>query len=317
MFATVLVALALASDSGNAIPIDAAKALHDSHSAVLYSLEPWDRPVNGEPVLNGYKILGKTRIDGEAYRIATEEFEASAARSDNTAQAACFDPRHAIRVAAHGHQFEFLLCYACHQLVVYRDGKRVAMLGASGSSKALNALLVAAKVPVSTSYDEDAELARAVMQREAYSRWREAMPRALSAFPSLDDPFIGADVIARMGIALAQEHRKSTEHILALYAWYGSGAGPWSGFPAYESVAEELLMTHSTEELLAPLGSEKLSEAQVEGAARLFGGWTFSKKRPGDLTRLSDALKARLLGHSLRSDDKDKRGRAQHAFGAQ
>jgi hypothetical protein len=76
-------------------------------------------------------------------------------------------------------------------------------------------------------------------------------------------------------------------------------------------------MMHTTEELLAPLDSAKLSEAQVEGAARLFGGWTFSKKRPGDLNKLTGALKARLLARSLRSDDKDKLGRAQHAFGAQ
>ena len=180
MFASILVVLAGAAAAGNVIPIDAAKALHESHSAVLYSLEPWSPRGNPKPALHGFKILGKKRIDGAAYEVAIGEFEAAVRRWDD-GMALCFDPRHAIRVASGGHEYEFLLCYACHQMAVYRDGKKVAMLGAAGSSEPLNALLTAAKLPISLSHNEDAESARAKQSQEDYRRWREAMPHSLLA----------------------------------------------------------------------------------------------------------------------------------------
>jgi hypothetical protein len=314
MFASILFTLAAATAAGNAIPTDAAKALHESRSAVLYSLEPWSPHANPKPALHGFKILGKKRIDGAAYKVAVGEFEAAVGRWDDR-MAACFDPRHAIRVASGGHEFEFLLCYACHQMEVYRDGEKVAVLGAAGSSKPLNALLAAAKLPISQSFNEDEELARAKQAQEDYRRWREAMPHSLLAIALGDGPIVGDDVIARMDAALAKETPKVNDRILVLYGWFGSGAGPWSGFPAYEEVAEQLLLMQSTKDLLAALDSVELSDAQLGGAARLFAGWTFSKKRPDDGKKLSSALKTRLLAHSLRGDDSDKRDRAMHAFG--
>ena len=74
---------------------------------------------------------------------------------------------------------------------------------------------------------------------------------------------------------------------------------------------------HSTEDLLAAFDSRELSEAQLDGAARLFGGWTFWQKRPAARKRLPVTLKNRLLTRSLHSDDKDKRDRAIRPFGAQ
>ncbi len=57
-----------------------------------------------------------------------------------------------------------------------------------------------------------------------------------------------------------------------------------------------------------------LTDAQLEGAARLFGGWEFSHRRPKDLAQLSPELKKLLFEHSLKSTDKDKIGRAKGAF---
>jgi hypothetical protein len=82
--------------------------------------------------------------------------------------------------------------------------------------------------------------------------------------------------------------------ILALYAWFGSGEGPLSGFPSYEMVAEELLLYSQTEALIETAKATKTAQ-QLEGAARLFGGWTFRQSRPSDLARLPPNLKQRLL----------------------
>ncbi|MDQ1921117.1 hypothetical protein [Massilia pseudoviolaceinigra] len=153
MFASILAALAIATDACNAIPADAVQALQESRSAVLYSLEPISPEGFRGRTFKGYQLFGKTRIEGASYKIAADEFRNAATRS-NGYGAACFDPRHAIEVAAKGHTFTFLLCYACKQMAVYRDGKMITKVDAAGSSKTLNRILTAAKVPLSTSYDE-------------------------------------------------------------------------------------------------------------------------------------------------------------------
>jgi hypothetical protein len=160
-------------------------------------------------------------------------------------------------------------------------------------------------------------LAEQELSRQAVERWVASMPAALK--PSWqemreagDD---GRDLDSkRLRAALAKAAPEEGEQIRALYAWFGSGAGPWSGFPSYEEVAERLLLTYSTSELLAVAEKEGLTEAELEGAARLFGGWTFGQEREEDLARLSPALRARLLAQAIKSDDEDKRGRAQDAF---
>ena len=316
MFASILVVLAAAAPTANTIPVDAVRALHESRSGDLYSLEPWaHRPGRGA-ALYRFQILGKKRIDGVAYKAAAEELEAAVGRWDET-MAACFDPRHALHVTSRGHKFEFLLCYACHQMAVYRDGKRIGTLGIAGSAKPMNALLAAAKLPISKSYDEDSELARAKQSEDDYRRWREATPHSLRSIEVGNSPIVGDDVIARLATALTEERPQINERLLVLLGWFGSGAGPWSGFPSYEDIPEKLLLMYSTEDLLGALDSAELSKAQLEGAARLFAGWDFSQQRPTDRNKLSKAWRGRLLAQALASQDKDKRERAMHAFGSQ
>lgn len=106
------------------------------------------------------------------------------------------------------------------------------------------------------------------------------------------------------------------ERILALLHWFGNGAGPWSGYPSYEKIVEKLLPAFPTESIIAALDRHPLTPDHLEGAARYFGGWWFSKSKPDDLKTLPEALKARLLTHVLESGpDDDKRRRAERAFG--
>ncbi len=156
----LLAAVLVACGPSNRLPDDAADALREAQSGVLYSLEPWTEPEASGPKLEGFAVLGKTELTANAFLSAVNEFETVVERSDGIV-AACFDPRHALEVTSGGHRYRLLLCYACHQMAVFRDGKRIAMLSASGSAKTLNDLLTAANVPVSTSYDEDEEARRA------------------------------------------------------------------------------------------------------------------------------------------------------------
>jgi hypothetical protein len=151
---------------------------------------------------------------------------------------------------------------------------------------------------------------------EAEKKWLAAMPPALQphwAAVKQSGPFVPD--LAPLRKALEAQVSNKGERVLALFAWYGSGRGPWSGFPAYEAVAEKMLLDYPTPDLLAAVAGKELSPAQTEGVARLFGGWTFSQLRPDDLKQLPPKLKAQLLKHAQASDDEDKRARANRAFG--
>lgn len=148
-------------------------------------------------------------------------------------------------------------------------------------------------------------------------RWLDAMPPSLKPLwptESLDGPSDTAPLHRALVKAVPDE----PDRIRALLSWYGSGSGPWSGFPSYEVAAENLLLKYPTPAIVAAIEGRELTAAQTEGAARLFGGRGFFwRARPDDLRLLPQDLKQRLLAHSLKSSNEDNRRRAQRAFGEQ
>jgi len=137
----------LAGALHNNLPPDAAEALRAPEKVVLYSLEPVAPPGEKTNNFNGYKILGHVDLVQDQAVKAIVELKSVVSAWDGVV-AECFEPRHALRVTAGNHTYDFLLCYECHQLEVYRDGKSIASLGATGSPKVLNGLLSAANIPL-------------------------------------------------------------------------------------------------------------------------------------------------------------------------
>lgn len=158
----------------------------------------------------------------------------------------------------------------------------------------------------------------AARYRAQRADWLRAMPSSLAPFRgALDDavpgqPLRGAEV---MIAALRAEHPAPGAAIRALFAWFGSGAGPWDGFPSYEAGPEALLLVHDTRALLSALEGRTLSDAEAQGAARLFGGYSFRRDRPEDARLLPPALRAVLLEAGLRTTDADRIEQARAAFG--
>ena len=113
---------------------------------------------------------------------------------------------------------------------------------------------------------------------------------------------------------LEAEHPEPESRIMALLKWYGSGMGPWSGFPSYEIVAERLLLEFPTEQLVIALTRHPLTPAHLEGAARYLCGYQFNMYRPGEAQQIPQELKERLLTHSLTSTDEDRIRRAEAAL---
>lgn len=105
------------------------------------------------------------------------------------------------------------------------------------------------------------------------------------------------------------------ERVCVLYGWYGSGAGPWSGYPSYESAVERLLMEYPIETLIRAVATDLATELELLGAARLFGGWDFGQKRKADRSRCPESLRARMLREVERQGIADNLDRFRHTFG--
>ena len=144
--------------------------------------------------------------------------------------------------------------------------------------------------------------------------WRQAAPPCLATMGNaLTALEFGAESQAAALALLRAEHRTDEGVALALLAWYGQGAGPWSGFPSYEQVAERLLLTLPTAVVLGALEAAP-TEPHLNGAARLLGGWAFGKARPLDRRRVPQDLLERLREQVAKSTVADNRERFANAF---
>lgn len=145
-----------------------------------------------------------------------------------------------------------------------------------------------------------------------YKRWQAAMP--ISIKNAWIDSFEQCFEIDNLEEALIDEIPDKNARIMTLFAWFGSGAGPWSGFPSYEAAAEKMLLKYSTQDLLCAVQSNLKSDCHLEGIARLFSGWDFAQERPDDLKMIPEELKAELWEYVKNTDDLDKFERAERVL---
>ena len=154
--------------------------------------------------------------------------------------------------------------------------------------------------------------------REEYERWREAAPDAVR--PLLDaaatESVESRDSLESVRGALAEAYPDEMQRALVLFAWFGRGQGPWSGFPSYESIVETFLLAMPTRLLIQAIeggiATGTATEAHLEGAARYFAGWDFNrKKKKTNARRVPDPLKAQLLDHVLRCGHNENHWRAK------
>lgn len=186
----------------------------------------------------------------------------------------------------------------------------------------------------------DSIQSRASAER-AWQRWFAAMPPALRslltdqqdsigmiiAVPSPSaataeaetDQFAGPvtfDAERLLGVkhAIEEAYPDTVQRAEVLFEWYGKGNGAWTSFPAYEEIPEYLLIDVPFEQLLSALRGSSVPEPRLEGAARFFAGWTFAKKHSAKLTSIPPALRQQLLDQGLKTEEPDRRARAEIAF---
>jgi len=246
-----------------------------------------------------------------------------------------FEPEIALRFRQGTAAVDVLVCFECSQLVFERVGARRTprRLAFGPVERELFDLVLRARpgdarlTAVQAKWRERGRVAR-----EVRTRWVDAMPVSLRPFwrepkgqvltfvpqsgkEYAQVKFLDAE-IGPMQLALAKAVPEPSARIRALLRWYGSGAGPWTGYPSYEVTATRLLLAHPTRDLVAAAQAAPLSLEQTEGAARLFASWEFLRERPKDGKLIPADLRKRLLEHGAASADEDKRTRAKTAFGA-
>ena len=107
-------------------------ALAGAESAQLFALHPYpfQREIAGEGELpedrlfHSYEILGSAPsqgVDATDHLLALVEY---GIEDSDGMVAACFNPRHGIRVVKDGVAHDFVICFECLSMQTYRDGGR-------------------------------------------------------------------------------------------------------------------------------------------------------------------------------------------------
>ncbi len=144
----LMLLLAVGCSSGSRLPSAAEQALQGSADFELLSLEPLEEKTDGSG-FHGWKILGTTPIKDSGTRAKLVSALKAGVADYDGGVAACFIPRHGIRVAHDGKTHEFVICFQCAQVQWYIDGQRVRGFPISGSPQLVfDEILEDANIPL-------------------------------------------------------------------------------------------------------------------------------------------------------------------------
>jgi hypothetical protein len=105
----------------NVIPAEFNKALEAAKSLDLYSLDPNTPVEKGNADFHGWKVLGKTELKNEPLAKLLAAFKKGAHEANRKVSAGCFRPRHGIRVRLDGSSYDFVICFECVAVMLYKD----------------------------------------------------------------------------------------------------------------------------------------------------------------------------------------------------
>jgi hypothetical protein len=126
-------------------------------------------------------------------------------------------------------------------------------------------------------------------------RWVSAMPSGFLKFwEQAVDYNMGTENIPVLAARIQELLPQKNKQILALLKLYGSGDGPWSGYPSYEGAIGELLIKYNMKEIQRAIDSTTLDKAQLEGFSRLICSYSFVKKY-GEFKEVPKKLNDQIL----------------------
>jgi hypothetical protein len=134
---------------GDKVPENLLTMLEKAEKFEFLSLNPELLNEKAEDEFHGYKILGKTTIKEEETRKKLIDAFKKGVEENNGAAAACFRPRHGIRVTFKEKTADFVICLECLYMQIFIDDKAEKGLRTTGSPKEIyNSVLKEAKVPL-------------------------------------------------------------------------------------------------------------------------------------------------------------------------
>lgn len=155
-------------DSAPKLPADFESALMSASTATLYSIQPYGGPDVPELDFHGHHQLGHLDLQGaQAKEAISTVREAISSGKANTYSMCVINPRHGLRIVSQGNTYDFLICYECRQLEIFKNGKEAKFNGIiGGKPDDLNNILTKGNIPLaddkaalSESYKEEAKLA--------------------------------------------------------------------------------------------------------------------------------------------------------------
>lgn len=154
-FTLVLAVAGRSAAADNEIPKEARAAFEKATEFELFSIDP-DRQAKKDDkaeLLHGWKVLGKTTLKGDAAKKARAAIQKGIKDSDGSV-AACFNPRHAVRVVSGQNTYDLVICYECLYARVYQGTESLGnFLTAPGPANVLNGILTDAKIPLPKARD--------------------------------------------------------------------------------------------------------------------------------------------------------------------
>ncbi len=115
------------------MPWAAARALDNAEQYELFSLYPR----MSEDEFHNHRILGHSPVIDPAMRKRLTDALKKAARDSDGRMMSCFQPRHGLRVTRGAQVTDFVICFECLHLAVWRDGQKIAYFTISDSQAAV------------------------------------------------------------------------------------------------------------------------------------------------------------------------------------
>lgn len=153
-----LLLVALATGCGQSKPASVSQPTSAPDELVLYAIDGLVNPPEGfvsdEKHFRGYTILGKVDVtDLNARQNIVKAIEDGINESDGVV-AACFWPRHGVHVVTNGKAVDYVICYECLQMYIFRDDERTFKSTTPTHQAVLTAPLTAAGIKLAPSIEE-------------------------------------------------------------------------------------------------------------------------------------------------------------------
>jgi hypothetical protein len=141
---------------GGGIPSWALTVMQSADHYELFSLDPEPPELKRERTddvdsekFHGWIVMGRTVIDSEATRKILNEALDTGAKETGLGAAACFNPRHGIRMNRGHETVDFVICFQCSHVEIYqRDEKLRGFFVTSSPQPAFDGVLREAGVPL-------------------------------------------------------------------------------------------------------------------------------------------------------------------------